>query len=220
MKVICVIPAWNEAKTISQVVTAVRSQVNEVVVVDDGSSDDTVDLAVAAGATVLLHPINRGQGAALRTGTQYALDRGADIIVHFDADGQFVASEIAEMTAPIIDGLAEAVFGSRFLGKEHNLPPLKKRVLLPLARLFNLFFLGVRFNDPQNGFRALSADAAKRINWQQDKMAHCSEILWLTRLTGIKYQEVGVTVHYSHFGQQMSGGWRIIGDLFLGRFLK
>lgn len=220
MKVICVIPAWNEAKTISQVVTAVRSQVNEVVVVDDGSSDDTVNLAVAAGATVLLHPINRGQGAALRTGTQYALDNGADIIVHFDADGQFVASEIAEMTAPIIDGLAEAVFGSRFLGKEHNLPPLKKRVLLPLARLFNFVFLGVRFNDPQNGFRVLSATAARQLNWQQDKMAHCSEILWLTRLTKIKYQEVGVTVRYSRFGQQMSGGWRIIGDLFLSRFLK
>ena len=220
MKVICVIPAWNEAKTISQVVADVRSQVDEVVVVDDGSSDGTVDLAVAAGATVLLHPINRGQGAALRTGTQYALDNGADIIIHFDADGQFVASEITEMTVLIISGLAEAVFGSRFLGKEHNLPPFKKRVLLPLARLFYWFFLGVRFNDPQNGFRALSADAAQRINWQQDRMAHCSEILWLTRLTGIKYQEVGVTVHYSHFGQQMSGGWRIISDLFLGRFLK
>lgn len=220
MKIFCVIPAWNEAHSISEVVASVRRQVNEVIVVDDGSSDETVSLAVAAGATVLLHPINRGQGAALRTGTQYALDQGADIIIHFDADGQFVAEEIPEALVPVINGQVEAVFGSRFLGKEHNLPPLKKRVLLPLARLFNFVFLGVRFNDPQNGFRVLSATAARQLNWQQDKMAHCSEILWLTRLTKIKYQEVGVTVRYSRFGQQMSGGWRIIGDLFLSRFLK
>jgi glycosyltransferase involved in cell wall biosynthesis len=220
MKIFCVIPAWNEAKSISKVVIDVKRQVDEVVVVDDGSSDETVNLAVAAGATVLLHPINRGQGAALRTGTQYALDQGADIIIHFDADGQFVAEEIPEALVPVINGQVEAVFGSRFLGKEHNLPPLKKRVLLPLARLFNFVFLGVRFNDPQNGFRVLSATAARQLNWQQDKMAHCSEILWLTRLAKIRYQEVGVTVRYSRFGQQMSGGWRIIGDLFLSRFLK
>lgn len=220
MKIFCVIPAWNEAHSISEVVASVRRQVNEVIVVDDGSSDETVSLAVAAGATVLLHPINRGQGAALRTGTQYALDQGADIIIHFDADGQFVAEEIPEALVPVINGQVEAVFGSRFLGKEHNLPPLKKRVLLPLARLFNFVFLGVRFNDPQNGFRVLSATAARQLNWQQDKMAHCSEILWLTRLAKIRYQEVGVTVRYSRFGQQMSGGWRIIGDLFLSRFLK
>ena len=141
MKVICVIPAWNEADTIEQVITEVKLQVNEVVVVDDGSHDATAKLAVNAGATVLVHPINRGQGAALRTGTQYALDQGADIIVHFDADGQFVATEIVEVIAPIIDGSAEVVFGSRFMGKEHNLPPLKKRILLPLARLFNFIFL-------------------------------------------------------------------------------
>lgn len=220
MKLFCVIPAWNEAKNIGEVVSRVKPQVTEVVVVDDGSADNTADIALAAGATVLRHPINRGQGAALRTGTQYALEQKADVIVHFDADGQFVASEIPEAAAPVISSDVEAVFGSRFLDKEHNLPPLKKRLILPLARLFNLVFLGVKFNDPQNGFRVLSAKAARQLDWQQDKMAHCSEILWLTRLSKIKYREVGVTVRYNEFGQRMSGGWRIIGDLFLGRFLK
>ena len=202
MKVFCVIPAWNEASTIFQVVDQVKHQVDEVVVVDDGSIDDTVRLANSAGAIVLSHQINRGQGAALRTGTQYALDQGADIIVHFDADGQFVAEEIPEAVAVIANNEVEAVFGSR------------------LARLFNLIFLGVKFNDPQNGFRVLSASAARQLDWQQDKMAHCSEILWLTKLRKIKYQEIGVTVRYHNFGQNMSGGWRIITDLLLGRFLK
>lgn len=220
MKVFCVIPAWNEASTIFQVVDQVKHQVDEVVVVDDGSIDDTVKLANSAGAIVLSHQINRGQGAALRTGTQYALDHEADIIVHFDADGQFVAEEIPEAVAVIANNEVEAVFGSRFLGKEHNLPPFKKRILMPLARLFNLIFLGVKFNDPQNGFRVLSALAARQLDWQQDKMAHCSEILWLTKLRKIKYQEIGVTVRYHNFGQNMSGGWRIITDLLLGRFLK
>lgn len=220
MKVFCVIPAWNEASTIFQVVDQVKHQVDEVVVVDDGSIDNTVELASSAGAVVLSHQINRGQGAALRTGTQYALDHGADIVVHFDADGQFVAEEIPEAVALIVNDQVEAVFGSRFLGKEHNLPPFKKRILMPLARLFNLFFLGVKFNDPQNGFRVLSALAASRLDWQQDKMAHCSEILWLTKLRKIKYREIGVTVCYNDFGQNMSGGWRIIIDLLLGRFLK
>jgi len=100
------------------------------------------------------------------------------------------------------------------------MPPFKKRVVLPLARLFNLVFLGVRVRDPQNGFRALSAKAARQLNWQQDRMAHCSEILWLTRKAKLRYQEVGVKVKYNDFGQKMSGGWKIIGDLFLGRFLK
>jgi glycosyltransferase involved in cell wall biosynthesis len=220
MKIICVIPAFNEAKTISEVVVKVGQRVDVVVVVDDGSSDNTVNLALEAGAIVLRHQFNRGQGAALRTGTDFALEQGADIIIHFDADGQFVATEIAEMINPIASGEVEIVFGSRFLGKKHNLPPLKKRLLLPLARLFNLVFLGVRFNDPQNGFRALSAVAARQLNWQQDKMAHASEILWLTRLAKIKYREIGVTVHYADFGQRLSGGFKIASDLFLGRFLK
>jgi len=220
MKIICVIPAFNEAKTISEVVVKVGQQVDVVVVVDDGSSDNTASLAQTAGAIVLRHPINRGQGAALRTGTQYALDQGADVIVHFDSDGQFVAEEISEVVAPIVNGEVDAVFGSRFLGKENNLPLFKKKVILPLGRLFNLIFLGVHFTDSQIGFRALSAQAARRLNWQQDKMAHASEILWLTRLVKIKYREIGVTVHYADFGQRLSGGFKIASDLFLGRFLK
>ncbi len=220
MKVVCVIPAWNEAKTIVNVVQEVKKYVDEVIVVDDGSEDETGRLARSAGATVLVHTINRGQGAALRTGTEYALNIGADIIVHFDADGQFAAQDIPKVISPVIQGEAEAVFGSRFLGERNNIPFLKKAIVLPLARLFNLVFLGVRVRDPQNGFRALSAQAARQLNWRQDKMAHCSEILWLARLAKINYQEVGVTVHYNNFGQRMSGGWKIISDLFLGRFLK
>lgn len=220
MKIVCVVPAWNEEKNIGAVVASVKKWVEDVIVVDDGSKDQTAKVALANGALVLKHPINRGQGAALRTGTQYALENGAEVIVHFDADGQFLADEILEAAQSVIAGEVEAVFGSRFLDKEHNLPPLKKRLILPLARIFNRFFLGVKFDDPQNGFRILSAKAAQKLDWRQDKMAHCSEILWLTKKNKINYKEVGVTVRYSEFGQRMSGGLRIIKDLFLDKLIK
>src|SRR3989344_5776440 len=94
-KIFCVIPAFNEEKTILEVINSVKPYVSEIVVVDDGSGDGTARLVetsrLKVGTSLLKHIVNRGQGAALETGTEYALKRGADIIVHFDADGQFVA---------------------------------------------------------------------------------------------------------------------------------
>ena len=101
MKSACIIPAWNEEKHISQVISKVKDKVDLVIVVDDCSQDQSYQLAQAAGAIVLRHPINRGQGAALQTGSDYALRLGADIIVHFDADDQFSAAEIPNVIQPI-----------------------------------------------------------------------------------------------------------------------
>ena len=140
MKISCVIPAWNEAKNISAVVSKVRPWVSETIVVDDCSDDETSQLARTAGATVLRHPINRCQGAALQTGDEYALENGADIIVHFDGDDQFLAEEIRDMTAPITSGQADIVFGSRFLGKPTNLPALKRHLIIPAARLSKAYW--------------------------------------------------------------------------------
>lgn len=117
MKIACVIPAYNEAKNIGPVLKKVLPLVDELIVVDDCSSDETNLIAKKYPVTVIRHPINRGQGAALQTGNEYALKNGADIILHFDADNQFKAEEIPIVLAPLIAGEAEAVFGSRFLGK-------------------------------------------------------------------------------------------------------
>jgi glycosyltransferase involved in cell wall biosynthesis len=219
MKIICVIPAFNEAKNILTVINLVKPLVSEVIVVDDCSQDETALLATSAGATVLRHVINRGQGAALRTGTQAALDHGAEIIVHFDADNQFRAEEIPDLVAPIMGGQADAVLGSRFLTKKSNLPPVKKIIIHPLARLVNRLFFNIRLTDPQSGFRALSRLVAKKIKIENDGMAHCSEILYQLFKNKFRVVEVPITVTYHRYGQKFSGGLKIIKDLLIQKLI-
>ncbi len=220
MKITCVIPAYNEAKNISLVVSGVRPFVDEVVVVDDCSRDNTSELAKQAGAIVFRHPLNRGQGAALQTGNDYALEHQADIIVHFDADDQFLASEIKDMVAPILAGRADIVFGSRFLGKKSNLPAFKKYLIMPLARTFTRVILGIKLSDPQNGFRALSQTAARRIRINNREMAHNSEIQIEAFREKLRIAEVPITVVYHHFGQKLAGGLKVIRDLLIHKIIK
>jgi len=220
MKIVCVIPAYNEEINISTAVKSVQPFVNEVVVVDDGSRDHSADLAQTAGATVLRHIINRGQGAALRTGTQYALNSGADIIIHFDADNQFEASEIPDLLQPLLQHEAEVVLGSRFLEKKSRLPWNKEYLIMPLARLINRLFFGIKLSDPQSGFRALSRSSAEKINIENDGMAHCSEILYQLFRNRQKIKEVPITVIYHRYGQNFSGGLKIIGDLIIQKIIK
>jgi len=220
MKIACIIPAYNEEKNIVTAIQEVQPFVDEVVVVDDGSSDQSASLAQAAGATVLRHIINRGQGAALRTGTQYALETGADIIIHFDADNQFHAEEIPSLLEPLRHQEADAVLGSRFLEKRSQLPWDKRYIIMPLARLVNRLFFGVRLSDPQSGFRALSRKTASQIQITNDGMAHCSEILYQLFKYRQRIKEVPITVTYHHYGQKFSGGLKIISDLIIQKIIK
>jgi len=219
-KIYCVIPALNEKDHIYDVVKSVIPYVESIIVVDDGSQDNTKELAESAGASVLRHHINRGQGAALRTGTEYAISQGADIIIHFDADGQFLPSDINAVIKPIIDRQAEIVFGSRFIGNTTKMPSIKKRIIMPLARLVNKYFFGVTLTDPQSGFRAFTPKAYAKINWQQDGMAHASEILGKSTHSGLAVIEVPITVIYHQYGQKFSGGIKILKDLFFGKLIN
>lgn len=218
MLVHIVIPAYNEAATVGRVVEEVKRAVfaAEVIVVDDGSKDGTAELAKKAGARVLSHLFNRGQGAALATGTEYALRQGADVIVHFDADGQFEAKDVARLIEPIIKGEAEVVLGSRFLQKKNQLPFSKKYLILPVARLINFLFTGLWLSDAHNGFRAFSRRAAELIQIKQDRMAHNSEIVREIKTHRLSFREVPVTVHYHEYGQGMTGGLGIIWSLVIG----
>ena len=222
MKIFCVIPAYNEAKNIVKVIEQVKPLVDRAVVVDDGSTDQTAALAESAGVKVLRHIINCGQGAALRTGNEYSLNYGAEIIVHFDADGQFLSQDINKIVAPILNGSAQVVYGSRFLSSQgdYKMPFLKKRLIMPLARMVNKIFFKINLTDPQSGFRAMSAGAAKKISWRQDRMAHCSEIMLEVNKNNLLTAEVPITVIYRHFGQSFSGGSKIIRDLFLAKFIN
>ena len=226
MRVIGVIPAYNEESSIADVLRACLPYLDRIVVVDDGSSDQTAQAAGLDGICVLQHPLNRGQGAALRTGTQAALKLGADVILHLDADGQHDPQNIPKMIEPIANGQADVVFGSRFLGIDPTGMPTGRRWLLRGIRLFNVMVLGIPKNmtDPQSGLRAMSAEAAQRINFHQDRMAHASEILRFVTRSDLRWQEVPAHIRYTEDslrkGQKATNVFSIVWHLFVGLFTK
>jgi glycosyltransferase involved in cell wall biosynthesis len=221
MKVTAVVPAYNEAAVVADVVRGLRAVVTSVVLVDDGSTDDTARRARQAGATVARHLINRGQGAALETGTRLALGAGADVVVHFDADGQHDPADVPRLVAPVAGGVADVALGSRFLGQAANLP-LARLVTLKLGILFTWLFSGLRLTDTHNGLRALSRASAERIHLRHDTMAHASEVLDYIADLNLRYVEVPVTVRYTPYslrrGQRSRNALRIVRKLVVGKF--
>ena len=218
-----VMPAFNEGAAIGTVIAALLPHYPRVVVVDDGSRDRTAERALAAGATVLRHPLNRGQGAALQTGIRYAVDQGARCVVTFDSDGQHRPEDIPRLVEPIAQGRAEIALGSRFLGTAGSVP-LRRRLLLKGAVLFTRLTSGVALTDAHNGLRAFSRQAADRIDIRLDRMAHASELIDQIRRMGLPYEEVPVTVRYTDYsmakGQRASGAVKIVLDYFVGRILR
>jgi len=220
MKILCVIPAYNEEKNISKTVESAKKYINDILVINDGSKDKTKELAKEAGAKVLSHIINRGQGAGLETGNEYARRHNYDIVVHFDADGQFLAEEIPDILKPIIENGYPMSFGSRFLNKKTKMPWFKKHIIMRLAKAMNYIFLGIRTTDPQSGFRAMNKQALKKIKIENDGMAHCSEILAKTYKYGLVFKEVPITVIYNEFGQSLGSGFKTVKDLLINKINK
>ncbi len=220
-RIFIVIPAYNEARRIGTVLKRVKREgYNDIIVVDDCSRDATGSIAKKAGAIVVRHVANRGQGAALRTGITEALKRKADIIVTFDADGQHDATEIIGLTTPIARGEADVVLGSRFLGRAPGMP-WYKWVGLKAGILVERVLLGVHLTDVHNGFRALSREAAKRIRITSDGMAHASEIVYWIRQNGLRATEVPVTIKYDRYarehGQSVFNSFKIVKDILAFR---
>ena len=211
-----VIPAWNEEKSIGDVLKTLGNYSYQVVVVNDGSTDKTASIVCQYGGVYLVdHFINRGMGAALQTGNEFALKMGAEYIVHFDADGQMQAGDIAKMLAPLIDGSADITMGSRHMGISSNLPWMKKYLLQPPARIINYIFTGLWLTDVHNGFRAITADVAKRMFISIDGFAHNTEIPSYVKKLSLRHREVPVKIVYTKFGLGLSDGFRILFDLII-----
>jgi polyprenyl-phospho-N-acetylgalactosaminyl synthase len=218
-----VIAAYNEASVIAAVVSDVLRAGYRTVVVDDGSSDGTGAAALEAGAIVVRHPINLGQGAGLQTGISFALAEGADLIVTFDADGQHRAAEIPVLLDALIRNGADFALGSRFLGRALH-QPLSRRILLSAATSFTRLTTGLRVTDTHNGLRAMTRRGAGCIDLHQNRMAHASEILHQIAASGLRYVEAPVTIEYSAYslakGQRLSDALMILVDLFARRMLR
>lgn len=218
-----VVPAYNEGPRLGDSLRKLAAFEPYVVVVDDGSSDDTSDVALGFNVAVLRHPINLGQGAALQTGIDYALQQGAQILVTFDGDGQHSVDEIERLCVPIRTGQADVALGSRFLGNAVGITASRKLVL-KLGVLFTRVFSRIQVTDTHNGFRALSRQAAETIRITQNRMAHASEILDQIREKNLRFVEVPVTIHYSPEtfakGQSSWNAVKIVGQLLMGRIVR
>jgi glycosyltransferase involved in cell wall biosynthesis len=218
-----VITAFNESSVISDVVAGLNSAEYKVLVVDDASTDDTAQRAEAAGARVLQHPINLGQGAALQTGISFALRRGADFIVTFDGDGQHRAEDVPALINALVTQQVDFALGSRFLGSALNLPPSRK-LLLRAATWFTRLTTGLKLTDAHNGLRAMTRRGASALKLRQNRMAHASEIPAQIARSGLGYVEVPVTIVYTQYslqkGQRVSNSVSILIDLLAGRLQR
>ena len=219
--IIALVPAYNESERIAGVVRGLLGVVNTVLVINDGSTDDTESVAQNAGAIVITHPFNLGQGAALETGHEFARAQNADWVVHFDGDGQFEPADISRALNFAIEKKVDVVFGSRFIGQNNkSIPWFKRRIILPVARPINQWFSGLKLRDVHNGFRVFNNHALGKIHLTQNRMAHATEFSQQVKAHHLSFAEFPVTVTYNEFGQGMGAGFQIIRDLIFGQLTK
>jgi glycosyltransferase involved in cell wall biosynthesis len=214
-----VVPLYNEATVIAGVIRGLLPSFPHIVCVDDGSSDGSARAAREAGAHVVQHPINLGQGAALQTGIEYALSHAeCRFIVTFDADGQHRVEDAVGMVAAARAADAAIVFGSRFLDDRTN-PGLLKRVILKTAVWVTNLTTSVKLTDAHNGLRVIRRDAAEHIQLKQDRMAHATEIVLQLGDSGLPWIEYPVELLYTDYsrskGQSVLNSVNILVDLIV-----
>lgn len=220
-----VVPAYNEASVIGSTVRPLVDAGYSVVVVDDGSTDGTWEAIQHLPVYALRHPINLGQGAALQTGMTFALQQGAGYVVHFDADGQHRPVDIHAVLQPLLEGRVEVALGSRFLCRSSAAAvPFRRRMFLRGATYVNFVLTGVLLSDAHNGLRAMTREAAQRIQFREHGYAHASEILHQIRSHRLAYAERPTTVLYSDYsvakGQSLWNGFNIVFQLLLTKLFQ
>jgi glycosyltransferase involved in cell wall biosynthesis len=193
--IVAAVPCFNEERFIGSVVLKVKKYVDKVLVIDDGSSDASVEIATAAGAVVHSHDCNKGYGAAIRTALSRGKELGADVLVIIDGDGQHDARDIPRLAKPVLDGEADVVIGSRFLG-EASRAPLYRRLGQRVLNVATNVGSGRRLSDSQSGFRAYSSKALNTLNLTENGMSVTSEMQFAIANKGLKVAEIPIGVCY------------------------
>jgi glycosyltransferase involved in cell wall biosynthesis len=221
-----VVPAYNEASVIGDVITDIRSVFDHVVCVDDGSRDDTVDLALRAGAHVVSHPVNLGQGAAIQTGIEYARSQpGAQVFATFDADGQHRLKDVIAMIDRLSAGDVDMVVGTRFAEPSASKPPFLKRIILRAAAFLSPSSRQLGLTDAHNGLRVFNKTVADALNLTMSGMSHASEFIALAVENRWRVAEEPVEILYTDYskskGQPLLNGVNIVFDgLLRGRLSR
>lgn len=218
-----VVPAYNEAARLAATLESLLTVATSVVVVDDGSPDDTARVAAQYPVWVLRHVVNLGQGAAIQTGITFSLRQGAEYVATFDADGQHVPGDLTRLLRALRENHADYALGSRFLGRAEGIPWTRK-LMLKAAVFFTWVFSGIRVTDTHNGIRMMTRRGAQRIRITMNRMEHASEILDQIARSKLSYIEVPVTIRYTTAslakGQKTSAAVRLAFKLFAERLAR
>ncbi|MBW2996342.1 glycosyltransferase family 2 protein [Candidatus Woesearchaeota archaeon] len=212
-----IIPAYNEEKRIASVINKVKKYVDNVVVVDDGSKDDTGKVANKTGAFVLVHILNLGKGAGVKTGCDFALKRGAEKLILIDADGQHDADEIPRFLKALEE--ADVVFGSRGINKKM---PWVFRMGNRFLNSMMGFLFGIKLKDTQCGYRAFTAEAYKKVKWRASDYSMESEMIANVGKRHLRYKEIPIETLYldKYKGTTMFDGIKIGFNLIKWRLIK
>ncbi|MDK2869692.1 MAG: hypothetical protein PWP39_927 [Pyrococcus sp.] len=220
-----VVPAYNEEKTIGKVLDELLTVFprERIIVVNDGSEDRTEEIAKSKGVRVLTHVINRGLGGALGTGIEYAIKKGAKIIVTFDADGQHLVEDALKVMKPVVEGKAELAIGSRLKGDISQMPLVKKIGNIGLD-IITAIFSGKYVSDTQSGLRAFSRRCAEKVKITCDRYAVSSEIIVKATKNKCRIVEVPIKAIYTEYskkkGTNILEGIKIAFNLFIDIFRK
>jgi polyprenyl-phospho-N-acetylgalactosaminyl synthase len=216
-----VVPAYNEAAVVGEVIADLRSVFDHVVCVDDGSQDDTGAVALRAGAHLVRHPVNLGQGAAIQTGIEYARSQpGAEVFVTFDADGQHRVKDVMRMIDRLTAEDVDIVIGTRFADQGvHSEVPVLKRIVLRTAVWLSPRSRRLNLSDAHNGLRVFNRTVAGGLDIAINGMGHASEIVALVDENNWRVTEEPVEILYTDYskskGQPLVNGVNIVFDVFL-----
>ena len=196
MKITIGIPAYNEEKNIAKIIIKLKKITDSIIVCDDGSSDMTSEIAKNLGVIVISHKKNMGYGAAIRTIFEKSAEIGSDILVTFDADGQHRVEDVSRVLRPLENSEADIVIGSRFLGKQSNVPNYRKLGIKVITQVTNSS-IKTKLTDSQSGFRAYSKQVLSKISLSEIGMGISTEILIKASSGGLRITEVPITILYS-----------------------
>ena len=196
MKITIGIPAYNEEKNIAKIIIKLKKITDSIIVCDDGSSDMTSEIAKNLGVIVISHKKNMGYGAAIRTIFEKSAEIGSDILVTFDADGQHRIEDVSRVLHPLENSEADIVIGSRFLGKQSNVPNYRKLGIKVITQVTNSS-IKTKLTDSQSGFRAYSKQVLSKISLSEIGMGISTEILIKASSKGLRITEVPITILYS-----------------------
>lgn len=216
-RILVLIPAYNEAVRIAGVVRAVHGVVPDydILVVNDGSRDDTAAAAAAAGATVVSHPFNMGYGVAIQTGYKFALAQGYDFLVQIDGDGQHDPAFIPKLLAPVMAAEVDFVLGSRFLGVESYEPSLARRIGMAFFRKLVSLITGTQITDSTSGYQAFNREV---IRFFTTEVFPCdypdADMLITLHRAGFRIYEIPVRMYANAEGKSMHSGLKPIYYMF------